>query len=96
MQMWEKLFAGSLALAYVPALMNMAQVWQGVDYYSHGFLVPVVAVWVASRLTRRLARVPRKRDTRGLLVNYDERTSSYLSLTDDSSVAITTIVRRER
>jgi exosortase len=68
MQMWEKLFAGSLALAYVPALMNMAQVWQGVDYYSHGFLVPVVAVWVASRLTRRLARVPRKRDTRGLLV----------------------------
>lgn len=68
MHLWEKLFVASLALVYVPALMSMAQVWREVDYYSHGFLVPVVAVWVANSLTRRLARLPRERDARGLLV----------------------------
>jgi hypothetical protein len=34
-------------------------------------------------------------NTRGLLVNYDVRTSDYLRLTDDESVALTTVVRRE-
>ncbi len=68
MHLREKLFLGGLALAYVPALVSMAQVWRQVEYYSHGFLVPFVALWVVNRLARRLARIPRERDIRGLVV----------------------------
>jgi hypothetical protein len=49
MRLWEKLFLAGLAFAYVPALMSMARIWLDVDYYSHGFMVPVVAMWAASR-----------------------------------------------
>jgi exosortase len=68
MRPWEKFFLGGLALAYVPAFMSLAQVWRRVDYYSHGFMVPFVALWAANRLARRVARVPRERDTRGLVL----------------------------
>ncbi|RMG15900.1 MAG: hypothetical protein D6731_07310, partial [Planctomycetota bacterium] len=34
-------------------------------------------------------------NTRGLLVNYDKATSQYLRLTDDETVALSTVVRRE-
>jgi exosortase len=67
MRPWEKIFLGGLALVYVPALMSMVQVWSRVDYYSHGFMVPVVSIWMASRQTRRLGRIPRIRDPRGLI-----------------------------
>ena len=59
---------GLLALVYLPALLDMAQVWRHTDYYSHGFLVPVVAFWAATRLRRGLSRAPSARDPRGLLV----------------------------
>jgi exosortase len=36
-----------LALVFVPALLAMARVWSSVDYYSHGFLVPLLSVWIA-------------------------------------------------
>ena len=45
----EKLIAAFLALAFVPAVIALARVWSSVDYYSHGFLVPLVAVWIARR-----------------------------------------------
>jgi len=45
----EKLIAAFLALAFAPALMALARVWSSVDYYSHGFLVPLVAYWIAQR-----------------------------------------------
>ena len=45
----EKLIAVFLALAFAPALIALARVWSSVDYYSHGFLVPVVAYWIARR-----------------------------------------------
>jgi exosortase len=45
----EKLIAALLALAFVPAVVALARVWISVDYYSHGFLVPLVAVWIAQR-----------------------------------------------
>ena len=68
MRPWEKFFLAGLALVYVPAFMNMAQVWRQVDYYSHGFMVPFVAMLAVSRVSRRLARLPRERETRGLVV----------------------------
>jgi len=67
MRPWEKIFLAGLALVYVPAVMSMVQVWNRVDYYSHGFMVPVVAIWVASQQSRRFRRIPRERDTRGLI-----------------------------
>jgi exosortase len=45
----EKLIAAFLALAFAPALFALARVWSSVDYYSHGFLVPLVAYWIAQR-----------------------------------------------
>jgi len=64
----EIFFVVGLALVYVPGLLDLSQVWRHVDYYSHGFLVPVVAWWASSRLTPRLRRAPQQRDSRGLLV----------------------------
>jgi exosortase len=45
----EKLIAAFLALAFAPAVIALARVWSSVDYYSHGFLVPLVAYWIAQR-----------------------------------------------
>jgi exosortase len=45
----EKLIAAFLALAFAPAVIALARVWSTVDYYSHGFLVPLVAYWIAQR-----------------------------------------------
>ena len=68
MRLWEAVFLAILGLVYLPALLGMAQVWREVDYYSHGFLVPVVAAWAVAGLRARLACAPRVRDRRGLLV----------------------------
>lgn len=55
-----------LAISFAPALLSLSEVWREVDYQSHGFLVPLVSLWVALReryAWRRLALVP---DARGL------------------------------
>jgi len=38
------LLIGVLALVFIPALRALAGVWSSLDYYSHGFLVPIVAL----------------------------------------------------
>jgi exosortase len=47
-----------LAVAFAPAVLAMADVWSHVDYQSHGFLVPVVSVWLAMRQRYALRRLP--------------------------------------
>ncbi|MFQ5416483.1 MAG: exosortase/archaeosortase family protein [Myxococcota bacterium] len=64
----EGVFLAVLLLVYGPAVLAMSEIWRSVDYYSHGFLVPVVACWAASRLRHKLARAAPSRDARGLLV----------------------------
>jgi exosortase len=57
----EWALAALLVAAFLPALQAMAQVWRSVDYYSHGFLVPLVSLWVLLRTRprrRRLAVAP--------------------------------------
>jgi exosortase len=57
-----------LAASFAPALLALSEVWRAVDYQSHGFLVPVVSLWVALReryTWRRLVLAP---DARGLAV----------------------------
>ncbi|HXV35588.1 MAG TPA: archaeosortase/exosortase family protein, partial [Myxococcota bacterium] len=43
----EWVVAVALLAAFLPALVALARVWSSVDYYSHGFLVPLVAYWAA-------------------------------------------------
>ena len=52
---------GALLLVFAPALAALAGVWSSVDYYSHGFLVPLVSLAALGRAPKRLAR----RDRRG-------------------------------
>ena len=59
----EWLLAGALALAFLPALIALVGVWTSVDYYSHGFLVPLVAYWVAARSRARF-EILEQRDRR--------------------------------
>jgi len=62
----EWLLAGAVLLAFLPALLALAGVWSSVDYYSHGFLVPVVAYWAAARSPKRFSILP-QRDRRAVL-----------------------------
>ncbi len=48
-----------------PGLREMAVIWGSVDYYSHGPLIPFVALWAASAQRHVLPRLPRSRDARG-------------------------------
>jgi hypothetical protein len=43
MQPLEIAFALLLALVFAPALRELAGIWSSVEYYSHGFLVPLVS-----------------------------------------------------
>ncbi len=65
MQTVEIGFALLLALVFAPTLRDLAGVWSSVEYYSHGFLVPLVSGLVATGLARSRAAVPRERDGRG-------------------------------
>jgi exosortase len=55
-----------LAAAFSPALLSLAGVWSTVDYQSHGFLVPVVSLWVALRERYAWRRLAIRPDGRGL------------------------------
>jgi len=63
----EWLLAALLVLVFVPAGIALGRVWFSVDYYSHGFLVPVVAYWAAARGGARFA-ITAHRDRRGFAV----------------------------
>ena len=65
MQPVEIAFALMLALVFGPTLRDLAGVWSSVEYYSHGFLVPLVSGLVAMGLARGRASLPCERDARG-------------------------------
>jgi len=60
--------AAMLAVAFAPAVFGMAEVWRNVDYQSHGFLVPVVSLWVLLRERYGWRRLETAPDRRGLFV----------------------------
>ena len=64
----EILLAGLLVLAFLPALQAMSQVWRSLDYYSHGFLVPLVSLWSLLRTRPRRRRLPIAPSRAGLLL----------------------------
>jgi exosortase len=68
MQPLEIAFALLLAVVFAPALRELAGIWSSVEYYSHGFLVPLVAGLVAVGIARAKANLPKRRDARGAVL----------------------------
>jgi exosortase len=64
----EWLLVALLGVAFAPAVVAMSRVWSSVDYASHGYLVPFVALWAASGKRAALRKLPEARDLRGLPV----------------------------
>lgn len=56
----------ALLLAFAPAIGTLARVWSSLDYYSHGFLVPLAAVWAAYQSGAAHERRPLVRAREGL------------------------------
>jgi len=63
----DVLLVAVVGVAFAPAVAAMARVWGSVDYLSYGYLVPVVALWVAWRDRATWTGSPARRDARGLL-----------------------------
>lgn len=57
-----------LVLAWVPGLLALSKVWSSVEYASHGYLVPVVALWAATAHREKLAQMVKRPMRGGLLL----------------------------
>lgn len=56
-----------LVLVWIPGVRVLAEFWSGVEYASHGFMIPFVALWAATAHRAHLAELP-ARPIRGGLV----------------------------
>ena len=63
----DVLLVAVVGAVFAPAVAAMARVWGSVDYLSYGYLVPVVALWVAWRDRATWTESAPRRDRRGLL-----------------------------
>ncbi|MBW2388099.1 MAG: exosortase/archaeosortase family protein [Deltaproteobacteria bacterium] len=61
----EWLLAIALLAAFVPALIELSHVWSRYEYYSHGYLVPLAALWAATAQRNVLRSLPRERSLLG-------------------------------
>jgi len=53
----EQAIVGLLVVIWIPGLLALVEVWSRVEYASHGFLVPVVALWAATAHREALAQI---------------------------------------
>jgi exosortase len=59
----------TLIAIWVPGILQLAEVWRTVEYASHGFLVPLVALWAATAHREELRSLtPRPMRGGGLLL----------------------------
>lgn len=56
-----------LLAGWVPGLLALSEVWSHVEYASHGYLVPFVALWAATAHRATLAALPARPVPGGLL-----------------------------
>ncbi|MBW2496215.1 MAG: exosortase/archaeosortase family protein [Deltaproteobacteria bacterium] len=54
---FELIVVALLLVVQAPGLLRLAEVWSEVEYASHGFLVPLVAIWAATAHRDTLARL---------------------------------------
>jgi exosortase len=64
----EWCLVGLVVVAFGPAVAGLAGVWLERDYYSHGFLVPVVSGFVAWLERDARSQLPSARDPRGAVL----------------------------
>lgn len=57
----------ALGVVFAPALSNLSEVWSSRDYYTHGYLVPLVSLWAAAGIVPRRQQLAIEPDGRGLL-----------------------------
>ena len=57
-----------LGLAWIPGLIALSKVWSSLEYASHGYLVPFVALWAATAHRERLSELDSKPMRGGLLL----------------------------
>lgn len=65
---FEWLVIALLLAVQAPGLVILAGVWSEVEYASHGFLVPLVALWAATAHRATLARLEPRPATAGFLL----------------------------
>ena len=65
MRVQDWAIVGLLALVLWPGLAILAEVWSSSPYYSHGFFIPLVALWAASSKRRVLPLLEAGWDSRG-------------------------------
>ncbi len=58
----------AIVLALVPTWIELSESWRRYDYYSHGFLVPLAALWAATAQRNILPKLPRERSAAGGLL----------------------------
>jgi len=57
MSRFEIVLVAALGVVWIPGLLELSEVWSDVEYASHGFLVPFVALWAATAHRERLAEL---------------------------------------
>lgn len=57
MSRFEIVFVTALVGVWMPGVLVLAKVWSEVEYASHGFLVPFVALWAATAHRERLTEL---------------------------------------
>jgi exosortase len=54
-----------LVVVFAPAVASLAEVWSRLEYYSHGYLVPLAALWAATSQREILPTLPVERHPKG-------------------------------
>ncbi len=58
----------TLIVIWIPGILQLAEVWSSLEYASHGFLVPFVALWAATAHRVELGRLESRPMAGGLFI----------------------------
>jgi exosortase len=64
----EIALVATLIVIWIPGILQLAEVWSSLEYASHGFLVPFVALWAATAHRVELARLESRPMAGGLVI----------------------------
>jgi exosortase len=67
-RLFDAIFIVVLAVVWIPGIVRLAEVWSEVEWASHGFLVPLAALWAATAHRVELARIEARRPRAGILL----------------------------
>ena len=64
----EIVLIAALIVGWVPGILQLAEVWSSLEYASHGFLVPFVALWLATAHRQELSQIESRPLAGGLIL----------------------------